>query len=571
VAVPSGAPTERGRGLSIDDQIEKHFELVALVIVGLGFALRLLSATRFYLDADESLHYLIANQTSLAEVYRASLTNAHPPFLFLLLFFWRLLGNSELVLRLVSILAGTAACWVGSKWLAYRFGKTTGLVGLLLLVFCPTLVILSATVRQYAPLLLAMTLALYYLERGLRERSERMLLWFALALSVANTIQFSAIWFTVAVGLYALVRIVRERLPGRWTCFWVGTQFLVLALLAFQYLTHIRPLRGSGREQFAREGWLQTSYFRAGQEGLLAFVARSTDKLFTYLFSSQVAGLVALSLLVAAVVTLFIRHRPRPSPVTPDPGPRSTDDSSFGLLLVTAFAVSVLAALAGLYPFGGSRHCVFLILFAVAGISVLLGRSAGRRLGAVLLAAVVIMPTWQGAATVDPKERLPDQNRELMIGAIKYVRDAIPGGSLLFVDCQTALLLGYYLGRNQIDSQTIALQHRYVDQNQISARSQAPRDGFIELSYGGYRVVSTPRWNFSTDNFWAELRAMKQRYGLGPAVPVWVVDGGWDNGLGTDLLRFYPERVCPGLRAFGRNLSVFQVREAEELPGSAAH
>jgi hypothetical protein len=541
-----GVPAEHRPRLSVTDWIEGHIVLVASVVVALGFVLRFASATRLYLNPDEALHYLIAHQASLAQVYRASLTNAHPPLFFMLLYLWRLLGSSELVLRLISVLAGTAGLWVGFKWLAYRSGPITGLIGLLLLAFCPTLVSLSAVVRSYATLLLVMTLALYCLERGLREKSGRMLLWFALALFAANVIHYSAVWFATAVGLYALIRIVRERLPGRWTRLWIGVQVGIVALWAFLYLTHIRALRGSGLEQDARENWLQTSYFRPGQDEFLPFLDRASGKLFAYLFSSQVAGLLALGLFLAGVVMLLTRYRRRSGRPTRDPAPRGIEDQSFGIMLIAAFAVSALAALAGLYPFGGSRHNAFLILFAIAGISSLLGRLAGRRLDIILLATVIFVPIWQRTAAISGADYLPDQNRELMTGAMDYVRDAIPKGSLLFADCQTSELLGYYLGRDQITTQF-----------------PTPKDTFLELPYGGYRVISSALWNFAPDDFWPELRAMKQRYGLGTATRVWVVDGGWGwaGALNRGLVKHYPQYAYPGLRTSGRNLSVFQVQE----------
>jgi 4-amino-4-deoxy-L-arabinose transferase-like glycosyltransferase len=564
VGLASRPQLERERRSSVTDWIEGHHDLVALAVVALGFGLRLMSATRLHLHPDEALHYLIAHQTSLAQVYRASLTSAHPPLFFMLLFFWRLPGSSELVLRLISVAAGTAGLWVGYKWLAYRSGPTTGLIGLLLLALCPTLVSLSAEVRSYATLLLVMTLALYCLERGLREKSERMLLWFALALFAANAMHYSAVWFTIAVGLYAVIRIVRERLPGRWTRLWAAIQVGIVALWVFLYLTHIRVLRGSQMEQVASQGWLQAYYFHPGQERLLPFLLRALDDLFASLFSLRIAGLLALGLFLAGVVMLLTRYRRRSGLPTSGPAPRGIEDPSFGVLLIAAFAVNALAALAGLYPFGSWRHSVFLILFVIAGISSLLGRLAGRRLRVVLLAVVIIMSVaWSGVAIADWEYRAAAQAPESMAGAMGYVRDSIPSGSLLFVDCQTANLLGYYLGRDQIDSQTTVLQRRYLGQDQITSQFPAPKDKFTELSYGGYRVVSSPLWNFTAHGFWSELREMKQQYGLGPGTWVWVVDACWGvrGALNWGLAKHYPQHAYRGLRTFGRNISVFQVQE----------
>jgi hypothetical protein len=549
--VSSRPQSEHGRRFSANDWIERHLDLVALVVVAVGFLFRFISATQSYLDPDEAWNYMMAHQANLAQVYRVSLTDAHPPLFVMVLFFWRLLGNSELVLRLISVLAGTATVWFGFKWLACRFGPTVGFTGLLLLSFCPTLVSLSSVVRNYAILLLAVTLALYCLERGLREKSEWMLLWSGLALLMANLTHYSATWFTIAVGLYGLIRIVRGRLPGRWIRLWVEVQFVIVALWVLLYLTYIRTLRGGGSEQFAREVWLRASYFHPRQEGALPFLVRALGELFAYLCSSRVAGLLALGLFLAGVAMLLIRHRLTANQPSSGPDPRRIEDSSFGILLIAPFAINAIAALAGLYPLGGTRHNAFLILFVIAGISLLLGRLAGRRLDAILLAAVIVVPIWHRTVAIPASEYRPsDQKRELMVGAVDYIRDSIPVGSLLFVDWQTAVLLGYYLGRDQIATQFLT--------------GSTPRDSFLELHCGGYRVVSHPLWAFTPNDFWSGLRAMKQHYGLEASTRVWVVNGGRRARLSRDLAERYPQHAYPGLRAFGRDLSVFQVQEGTQ-------
>jgi uncharacterized membrane protein len=102
------------------------------------------------LNPDEALHYLLANQSSWRLAYNASLTNAHPPLLTLVLFLWRSLGTSEFVLRLPSVIAGTAFCWIFFKWLTRILAPVTGFIGLILVSFLPPMITLAAEVRQYA-------------------------------------------------------------------------------------------------------------------------------------------------------------------------------------------------------------------------------------------------------------------------------------------------------------------------------------------------------------------------------------------------------------------------------------
>src|SRR5579863_10782279 len=110
---------------------QRHAHQSAIAVTLLGFLARLWTASGTFLNPDEALHFRLANQTSLALAYKESLTAAHPPLLILLLYFWRALGTSELWLRLPSVIAGAAFCWMFYKWLSVATGRLTGFIGLL--------------------------------------------------------------------------------------------------------------------------------------------------------------------------------------------------------------------------------------------------------------------------------------------------------------------------------------------------------------------------------------------------------------------------------------------------------
>ena len=158
-------------------------DLAPLLVLAAGFAARLALALGSFLNPDEALHDLLASQASLGLAYRAALTNAHPPLLILVLYYWRSLGQSELMLRLPSVLAGTACCWLVYRWLEQVTDRSTAFIGLLLFCFAPALVELSAEVRQYALLLFFASACLYLAERALREDSWLLMGLFSLSLS----------------------------------------------------------------------------------------------------------------------------------------------------------------------------------------------------------------------------------------------------------------------------------------------------------------------------------------------------------------------------------------------------
>src|SRR5579864_2159853 len=226
--------------------------LPLLALAG-GLAVRLASAQASFLRPDEALHHLLASQTSVSAAYRAALTNAHPPLLVLLLYSWRWLGQSELMLRLPSVLAGTACCWLVYRWLAQVADRSTALVGLLLCAFAPALVELSAEIRQYALLLFLMSACLYLAERALREDSWRWMILFSLSLLAALLTHYSALIFALAMGVYLLVRLYPYRNRPRTFAAWLSGQAAALALTAYFLATHVAHLRRIGMPQRSEE------------------------------------------------------------------------------------------------------------------------------------------------------------------------------------------------------------------------------------------------------------------------------------------------------------------------------
>ena len=82
-----------------------RIDLAAVFILLFALLARIWAASGTFLNPDEALHFRLANQTSWLLAYRQSLTASHPPLLTFVLYFWRLLGTSELWLRMPSVLA----------------------------------------------------------------------------------------------------------------------------------------------------------------------------------------------------------------------------------------------------------------------------------------------------------------------------------------------------------------------------------------------------------------------------------------------------------------------------------
>jgi uncharacterized membrane protein len=108
------------------------------------------------------------------------------------------------MLRLPSALAGTARCWLAYLWLKEVTHGSTAFMGLLLLSFAPSMIALSAEVRQYALLLFFIAGCLYLSERAIQENSRPLMMLFSLCL-------YGALLFAFTLGIYMLLRLYPYR------------------------------------------------------------------------------------------------------------------------------------------------------------------------------------------------------------------------------------------------------------------------------------------------------------------------------------------------------------------------
>src|SRR5438105_3531057 len=103
---------------SAGGSVHDHPTIWTCALLAAGLLMRIWPASGTFLNSDEAIQFAIANKVSWWETYRANLSiNAHPPLLVFLLHAWRRVGDSELMLRLPSILAGIAFCWFTFGWL----------------------------------------------------------------------------------------------------------------------------------------------------------------------------------------------------------------------------------------------------------------------------------------------------------------------------------------------------------------------------------------------------------------------------------------------------------------------
>jgi len=431
MAIPAATPREKE-----PSSAPRSFLLLEFAA---GLALRLHLASTTFLNPDEALHHFLARQSSLALAYEASLTTAHPPLMILFLHLWSLVGGSELVLRLPFVVAGTVASWIMFLWVDAVANRRAAHFALAMFLFAPGLISVQAEIRQYSFLLLFSSCSLYFLERAVKENFLPWMIVSAACLDLALLTHYSALIFAAAAGAYALALLVQKRPKPRVAIAWASGQMSALAISLFLFRTQVAKLRESGLPSEIRATWLRSSVFHPGEDPILFFAWTRTLRLFRYVFSHGSVGVAGLCLFLFSLVLLLRRSQ----------GEGKGSARSLALVLALPFAITLGTSLAGVYPYGGSRHDVLLAMFAIPGIAIGLDQLP---LGRVEAALGWFKPALAGAALIlsnlfpspaGPYIRPRNQRRELIEQAIGSLRSLAPG-SIVLTDAQGAAVLDYY-------------------------------------------------------------------------------------------------------------------------------
>lgn len=503
-------------------------------VLAAGFFARLYEAWAYFLNPDEALHNLLASQSSLGLAYKAALTNAHPPLLILVLYYWRFLGQSELVLRLPSVLAGSACCWITYLWLKQVADRRTAFIGLLLFSFAPALIGLSAEVRQYALVLFFMSGCLYLSERAIRADSILEMILFSLSLYGALLTHYCSLIFAFTLGVYMLVRLYPYKKHVGLVVVWGAGQAGALALTGYYLTTHVAQLKASGMPQGIAETWLRRSIFHPGENHVAAFVAAQTLRVFTYLLSHGSAGTLTLVAFLVGMTSLL-----RNKNIGPEkrPAPRE-----LALLLGLPFVVNCGATLAALYPYGGTRHNVFLALFGLTGASIGIAAWKPARAWTVPVTLAVCLAICNFFPAPPPLIRDRNHRRNVMQQAVDFMRESVPPGAILFADYQSGLLLGYYVCGDGVV--------------QIFPTHQP----FVQRDCGPYTAITTPpnEWKFYADNFPGHVASLTQTYNLPPGTKVWLFDAGWITDSTPALREALQQFGGSEPRSFGENIFLCQ-------------
>ncbi|PYX07962.1 MAG: hypothetical protein DMG88_12640 [Acidobacteria bacterium] len=538
-ATPQARPQRKAA--TIDNWLETRPYLIAAIIVVGAFLLRLWIAHGTFLNPDEALHFRAANTTSWWLTYQRSLGIAHPPLLVFLLHFWRIFGMSELVLRLPSVIAGTLFCWIFYRWVANSFSRTAAWISLIFVSFLPPMVELSAELRHYALLLVFCAGALYFFDKALSRNSAWQMAVSLLCLYLALLSHYSAVLFAAWLGIYALVRLRSSHSSARVLITWCAGQVGALGICRFLYVVYIsglsRAFSGSNvLHGFMQDAYLLNSYFQPHRDNPLLFIFARTGGVFQFLFGQLVVGDLMFPLFVAGIVLVM---RSGPDRLASTSTPRQ-----LGFLLVLPFVINCAVALAGIYPYGGTRHSVFLAMFAVPAISVALAKIV-RENNVYAIAAALIIVIISNLFGTPHRPYIPraDQKIAHMNQAIAFINSGIPSSQPIFADNQAALMLGHYL----------------CHERPVPFDRTIP--GFLTFQCDAHNVIATEGSTnrFTAENFFPKWNEMLRTHDLKSGEAVWLVQIGWDIGLARELQTKFPQYRDLDVHYFGRNITMFKM------------
>ncbi len=368
--------------------IERRAWWIILALTLWAGHLRLRDLDRWWLSPDECIYYDILSNPG-AEADASIARNAHPPLHYR---FLQALGRITLdftALRLPSVVAGVLLVPLFFLLGRRLAGVTAGLVAALLIAASPGAVMLSQTLRPYMLELVFLTLAMLGLARYLDERRSAALASYSVALSIALFLHYSAFVVLGGVGLALLFLFCRRRLDRAQVRNLVIANLLPLASVIYLYVTHIGPrLVGSGIHEMVRSRWLPHHFVTSPDSALSSYGGA-----MGYAFGRD-AGVAAAILAVVGICAAIRKSR------------------SLLWLLPTAVLFSALfLSILGLFPFGRSRHSIYLaVVLAPAagyGVSFLLTRSLRvyRVLGSVSVALFLCAALWSGVVGLDLEAR----------------------------------------------------------------------------------------------------------------------------------------------------------------------
>lgn len=196
--------------------LKRNRAVLLVLILALSLGLRLYSLASESLWFDEAYSVWVARH-GVSWQLGQSLQRIFPPLYYVLLHFWLAFGDSEFVVRLLSVLIGLGSI-IGMYFLVKRlFDVRTGLIGAFLLGVSPLHIWYSQEARMYILVAALGIASAFFMLLALREGKRWQWLAYVLSTALAMNAHYFAVFLVPFQNLYVLYLLwpVFDGVPGR--------------------------------------------------------------------------------------------------------------------------------------------------------------------------------------------------------------------------------------------------------------------------------------------------------------------------------------------------------------------
>jgi hypothetical protein len=276
------------------DDVKWHWKALLAVCILVGFSLRMYHLGQQLLSWDEGWSIGLSS-LDWAAINRITALDVHPPLYYDVFKLWLALGQNELLLRFLSVIAGMLivplAYVTGRVWRDER----TGILAACIVTVSPLLVYYSQVARMYT-LCTALTLLAAYCLLSATERSTLqggLLLAFVLSAVAALYTFYYTAFAIAAVFIYALLTR-----PRHWLAFLLSA--IAIVLLYAPWLVYAIP------PMLSRVG--TRTGFALGMADAMRFIADGVFGLVFAYGAGWISVYIVLALLAAGLVLAWHRR-----------------------------------------------------------------------------------------------------------------------------------------------------------------------------------------------------------------------------------------------------------------------
>ncbi|MBX7145309.1 MAG: glycosyltransferase family 39 protein [Oligoflexia bacterium] len=414
---------------------EGRLRWILWIIALAGLWLRLEGLAYTWINSDEGIYWFVATRESWLGMWQEIARQAHPPLFYVLLrvllaIFGANVFSVKIFLSVTSLLIVGLYAKIGWR----VAGKLGAIAGAALSAFSPALISMSRLLRPYSIMLIFLSFAVFCFveyctaqsDRQRRVRAASNFGWSAAGACLFHYGAFLALLPMLAVLLIDRVRGHLDAILNPLLPFGLSLMFLVV--------THLQPL--AVYHPFANDyaTWLQT-YFIADSAAIPDYVAQFG----AYTMGSSFGPALLLVAILAGLAVVVREWR-------------------YTLIIITPILSAVLLSLSQLYPFGPSRHSLYLLplvwLALLLGIHWLAVGGLRRVFGAGLgiVAMMILTPaifSTQAVSLMPKEEVLVVSDVAPVVGFIKSSSNA--GARIIAMDPQAFFSLMPLFGMAQVE------------------------------------------------------------------------------------------------------------------------